>query len=117
MMKQSTLSNPRRLASFVILMHFYTCCSIRFYIESCFVFACDDLPHPPPSSPQAGSSQSAANVQEQERAALADGVLTWRPRPLFRVQQRADDRYHFTTRRSGRLLTFVELFISDEPHF
>lgn len=51
---------------------------------------------------KACSSQSGANVQEQERAALTDGGPTWRTCPLFRVQQSADDRYYFITQRLKR---------------
>lgn len=49
-----------------------------------------------------GSSQSGANVREQERAVLTDGGLTWKTCPLFRVQQSADDRYYFITQRLKR---------------
>ncbi len=55
-----------------------------------------------PRPPRAGSSQSGANVREQERAALTDGGLTWKTCPLFRVQQSADDRYYFITQRQKR---------------
>ena len=52
-----------------------------------------------PAYPGPGSSQSGANVREQERAAPTDGGLTWKTCPLFRVQQSADDRYYFITQR------------------
>lgn len=49
-----------------------------------------------------GSSQSGANVREQERAVMTDGSLTWKTCPLFGVQQSADDRYYFITQRLKR---------------
>ncbi|CAB1421020.1 unnamed protein product [Pleuronectes platessa] len=63
------------------------------------VAACDCLHWVPaggrwwPRPPGAGSSQSGANVREQERAALTDGGLTWKTCPLFRVQRSADDSH------------------------
>lgn len=87
-----------------------TCACCLFYSSAtAIVSACDCLRWVPsegtvfgPAPSQAGSSQSGANVQEQDRASLTDGELTWKTCPLFRVQQSADDRYYFITQRLKR---------------